>query len=276
VADLATGAEAQRAMSFISTVFGLAPAIAPIIGGWMLSAWGWRSIFYFIASFTLLLFIACFWRLPESLAKEQRQEFHPIVILRAYWQVGGHLEFMLRAIAIALTFSGIMLYVAAAPTFVLDILHLEVTQFAWMFIPIIGGMTLGSYLSGRWADTIEPTRLIGAGFTIMLVSASINVLYSAFFTVQIPWAVVPLFTYAFGANLIVPTMTLMGLEMFPGVRGMASSLQTFLFMLLFSLESGVIVPLLYGDPLRLSGGVLVGAVLSVVCWRLAGRLTETK
>jgi DHA1 family bicyclomycin/chloramphenicol resistance-like MFS transporter len=215
-------------------------------------------------------------RLPESLAKDQRQEFHPIVILRAYWQVGGHVEFMLRALAIALAFSGIMLYVAAAPTFVMDILHLKVTEFAWMFIPLIGGMTLGSSISGHFGSRIEPARLIRYGFAIMLVSATVNVLYSAFFAVKIPWVVIPLFTYAFGASLIVPTMTLMGLEMFPGVRGMASSLQTFMFMLLFSVESGVIVPLLYGDPLKLSGGVLMGAVLSVVCWGFAGQVRSKK
>jgi len=277
VGDLVSGAEAHRAMSYINVVFGLAPAIAPILGGWLQAAFGWRSIFIFIALFTLVLLVACAMLQAESLPREKRTPFRLPVILANYWEVGGHGFFMLRSISTALAFAGIMIYVAAAPAFVIKILHLSVTDFGWLFVPLIGGMILGSFTAGKMSNRMKPQGIISTAFVIMLLSAAANVAYSAWFEVKIPWAMVPLFTYAFGAALGTPVMSMITLEMFPKVRGLAASFQTFVFMMLFAIESGIVVALLYGSPLKFAIAMAVGVVLSLACWMLSapGRRRET-
>jgi DHA1 family bicyclomycin/chloramphenicol resistance-like MFS transporter len=266
VGDLCSGTDAHRVMSYISAVFGLAPAIAPILGGWLQAAFGWRSIFFFIALFTLVLLVACLLALRESLPSEQRSPFQVRVILRNYWQVGSHLRFMLRSISIALAFSGVMIYVAGAPAFVLNILDLSVTEFGWLFVPLIGGMTLGSLAAARLSHVLRAEAIIRGSFVIMFVAAVANIAYCAWADVKIPWAVVPMFVYAFGAAAATPAMMMMALEMFPNVRGLAASFQTFVFMILFTLEAGVIAPLLFDSPLKFAVAVAIGAVLSVICW----------
>jgi DHA1 family bicyclomycin/chloramphenicol resistance-like MFS transporter len=267
VGDLCVGTEAHRVMSYISAFFGLAPAIAPILGGWLAHAYGWRSIFLFIAAFTLLLLVACVAALRESLPRARRSSFHPRTILANYWEVGSHRRFLLRALAVALGFTGVLIYVAAAPAFVMGILHLSVTDFGWLFIPLIGGMTLGSIVAGRLSRVVRAEAIIRGSFAIMFVSALANVAYCAWGDVKIPWAVLPMMGYAFGIAAATPAMTMIALEMFPAMRGLASSFHTFLFMILFTLDSGVIVPLLFGSPLKFAVATLIGAVASLICWR---------
>jgi DHA1 family bicyclomycin/chloramphenicol resistance-like MFS transporter len=273
VGDLFTGAEAQRTMSFISMLFCLAPAIAPVLGGWLQSVLGWRSIFCFVAAFGLLLLVSCLRLLPETLEPARRHPFHPKVILLHYWQVGGHVRFILMCLGNALTFCGVSIYIGSAPAFVYSILHLTPREFAWLFFPLIGGMIVGAMLAARLSHQLSRKAFVRIGYTLMFVSAVWNVAYNCLFVAQIPWAVLPLFFYCVGLTLSAPAMSMRLLEMFPKTRGLASSLMSFIFMSLFAFVAGVICPRLSSSALHLALGIFVGLVLSIVCWWL-GTLTD--
>ena len=276
VADLLSGPAAHRAMSYINVVFGLAPAVAPILGGWLQATLGWRSIFLAITAFTVVLLAACVLSLAETLPREKRPPFQVRVILANYWRVGSHIAFMLRSASTALAFSGIMIYVAAAPAFVLNILKLSVTDFGWLFIPLIGGMMIGSVGAGWLSQRVKTQAIISAAFLIMLVAALINVAYAAWWETRVPWVVVPLTLYSLGASLGTPAMSMISLEMFPRTRGLAASLQTFVFMMLFAVISGVVAPHLFDSPLKIALGVAVGSVLSLICWIVGSSLRRLR
>lgn len=271
VADLFSGAEAQRIMSYISMVFGIAPALAPILGGWVLSICGWRTIFLLIAIFTFILLIACWRWLPESLVVEKRQAFQFKVIVGHYLEAASHARFLSRTIAGALAFVGILIYVGSAPVYLLDILHLTVRDFGWLFVTFIAGMTLGSAASGRFSHRFKPITLIVAGYIIMLLASLASLGYTAFCTPRIPWAIIPHFFYGFGVTLGTPAMLVLTLEMLPKVKGLASSLQSFVFMILFGCFSGFLAPFLFESAFRLAAATLVGLVVSALLWWLGSR-----
>jgi DHA1 family bicyclomycin/chloramphenicol resistance-like MFS transporter len=271
VGDMFSGAEAQRIMAYISMVFGMAPALAPILGGWLLAACGWKSIFYFIAFFTLVLLIACIFWLPESLVAEKRHAFHFRVILRNYIDVGSHWAFLLRSVGTACTFVGIMVYVAAAPVYIIDLLHLSVKEFAWLFVTFISGMTLGSMASGHYSHRLKPKVIIQIGYAVMIVAALSSLAYTAYFVPRVPWAVIPHFFYGLGMAFASPAMTVLTLEMFPKVKGLPSSLQGFIFMFLFALISGALAPLLFASAFRLALGTVIGLGISIILWWLGSR-----
>jgi DHA1 family bicyclomycin/chloramphenicol resistance-like MFS transporter len=274
VGDLLKGAEAQRTLSFISIVFGLAPAIAPILGGWLQSAFGWRAVFIFIAIFAGLLLAACFKFLPESLPPDHRHAFHFKVIVGNYWEVVRHARFMFGAIGAAFAFFGILLYVASAPAFVINLMHLSVKDFGWLFLPLIGGLTLGAAIAGRLSHRVSPARTIQISYVIMILSVAANLAYTGLFPAVVPWAVVPLFFYGIGAAVSAPAMTILNLSIFPKVRGLASSLQGFFFMIIFSAGSGVISPLLFDSAFKLAAGAAIGLLLSLIFWSLSQRTSE--
>ncbi|ELX09289.1 bicyclomycin resistance protein [Janthinobacterium sp. HH01] len=269
VQDRFSGDAAQKILAHIMMVFGLAPAIAPVLGGWLQVSFGWRSIFWFLSGFGILMFIAVQRALPESLAVKDRHPFHLGVIAANYWKVLCHHHFLLLSIAVGMSFAGVALYIGSAAYFVMNILHLPETAFAWMFVPLISGMVVGSALSGKFAHKFARKTQVWMGFAIMIAAGIINVAYNSVFVAAVPYAVMPLFIYSFGLALAMTPLSLIALEYFPNNSGLASSMQSFIQMLLFALVSGLVAPLLFDSALKLAWGVLASLVVSLLAWLLA-------
>jgi DHA1 family bicyclomycin/chloramphenicol resistance-like MFS transporter len=270
IADRFTGAEAQRMMSYVSMVFSLAPALAPILGGWLQELFGWRSIFLFIALFTFALLVVCGMGLRETLPAAQRHAFHPKVIFGHYWQIARHGQFILQVLASALVFSALMIYVSAAPAFIFNILHLGATEFSWVFVPLVTGLTLGSLMAGRMSHWPGgDRRAIHAGFVVLALSLAAHLAIAWFLPAKLPWAVLPIATTTFGCSLASPAMNLRSMAHFPHVRGLVSALQSFTFLVLFSATSGLIDPLLFDSAFKLALGGAIGTAIGLIFWGIA-------
>jgi DHA1 family bicyclomycin/chloramphenicol resistance-like MFS transporter len=271
VRDRFAGAEAHRLMASITMVFGLAPAVAPVIGGYLHTAFGWRSVFVFLVAVSVLLFAGTWRYVPESLPAAQRIPFRPRSLLTRYLQVGRNWRFVAGALAVGFAFGGQALYISAAPHFVLDLLKLPETAFAWLFVPMIGGLVLGAAAGARYAMRATPARMLGVGFACMGVSALVNVIGNALYLPALPWAVLPVMGYAFGLGLTMPLMSIATMDRYPAMRGLAASLITFVQMLVFSLMSGVVAPLVFGSAEQLAAVELGCFVLAAGCWTIARR-----
>ena len=268
-------AHAQRIMSHIMMVFGLAPAIAPVLGGWLHVTFGWRSTFVFLAIFGALLVLLVWRGLPETLPPAQRHAFHPVPIARNYFKVLRHPQFLLLALSLGMAFGGLSLYIGSAANFVMNILHLPETAFAWLFVPLISGMVIGSAWGGKAAARIAPTRMKWLGYSIMGLAALVNLAYTSSFVAAIPWAVLPLMIYTFGLAVAMPAIQISALSLFPDNRGLASSMMGFIQMMAFALTSGLVAPLLFDSAFKLACGVAGGLALSLLCWRLSRMVTKT-
>jgi DHA1 family bicyclomycin/chloramphenicol resistance-like MFS transporter len=277
VQDRFSGAQAQKIMSHIMMVFGLAPAIAPVLGGWLHVTFGWRATFVFLALFGALMLVLCWRLLPESLPPEKRHAFHFVAIARNYLKVLGHPQFLLLSLSVGLAFGGLSLYIGSAANFVMEILHLPETAFAWMFIPLISGMVIGSAWGGKRAGSHAASRLRATGFGLMLLACVLNVGYTAWAgdAIAVPWAVLPLMVYTFGLAVAMPVIQVGALALFPDNRGLASSMLAFIQMMAFALVSGLVAPLLFDSAFKLACGVTVGLAGSFAALKLAG-LAEQK
>ena len=256
IRDLYEGHDAQRLMSQVSMIFGVAPAIAPIIGGWiLLTGAGWPVIFWFLVAFSLVLLMATVVALPETHPVEARTPLKPGPLMRDYLRIGLNPRFLRIACAGAFNFGGIFLYIASAPTVVMTHLGLGEGGFGWLFIPTIGGMTLGSFLSGRMAGRVRAERQVRFGFLCCAVSAVVNIAYTASVDqISLPWAVLPIFIGGVGMAMIFPILALSVLDMYPRQRGLASSLQAFIQLMVNTIVAGVLSPMLNQTPLHLALG----------------------
>ncbi len=266
VRDLYAGAEAQRLMSKITMMFAISPAIAPIIGGWLHLWFGWQSVFVFMAGLGLLLFILSYYHLPETHPPIGRQPFSFKPLIRNYHEVASHPHFLLLAGTVALHFAGFFLYIASAPVFVLQTLHLHEDQFAYLFIPAISGVVIGAFLSGRLAGRISPQRTVQYAYSLLFSAAFINLGYNMWFTPSWPWAVLPITLYSMGMSLAMPSVTLLALDIFPQHRGLASSLQGFVQTLLNAVVAGLVSPMLSFSPVLLACGMLVFLLSGRIIW----------
>ena len=266
IRDLYEGAQAQRLMSRVTMIFGVAPAIAPIIGGWLHTWFGWRAIFIFLALFGAALFAVCARYLPETLPHAARESFHPVPLFTNYRKVGSHPEFQWLSLAVGLNFAGFFLYIASAPVFIIQHLHLGAHQFGWLFIPAVSGIVLGAYISGRLAGKCSLRRTVQYAFMIAFAAAILNVLYNVATLPGLPWAVLIIMLYATGMSLAMPSISLLNLELYPRNRGMVSSLQGVVHTLGSTLAAGLLSPWLAHSPLLLALGMLGCLIGGGVAW----------
>ncbi len=275
IRDLLSGAEAERMLSLVTMIFSISPAIAPIIGGWIVMLSNWRSIFLFLFFYTALLLWVCARKLPETLNPAHKQNFNPGSLWKNYKNIFSSFLFQLKAGAIAFNFSGLFLYVASAPAIVTRHLGLGPHQFGWMFVPSVAGIFLGSLAANRMAGNTKKNNQIAIGFALLILSGMINVGYHFYFPPTLFFTVAPLFLYTMGMSMVAPGLTLLVLDLFPSIRGTVASCQSFTMTMLSALTAGVIAPLLDHAVLWLAIGQFCYAIVGLFLWQI-GRWFSNK
>jgi DHA1 family bicyclomycin/chloramphenicol resistance-like MFS transporter len=266
IRDMFPPSEAQKVMSQVTLFFGAAPAIAPMLGGWLLVHSNWHAIFWFLALVGVALWLAIFRLLPETLDPAARQDFHVKNLMAGYWQLGSDSRFLLLALASGIPFNGMFLYVLSAPVFLGDHLGLAPQQFYWFFLLTIAGIMVGAWISGRVAGTSAPKRQIRNGFVIMLLIGLLNLAANWVFTADVRWALVPIAVFAMGWAMMVPVVTLLVLDLHPERRGMASSLQMCIGSTANALVAGLIAPLVMHSTLGLAATSLGMMCVGLGAW----------
>ena len=266
IRDMFPPADAQRVMSQVTIYFGVAPAIAPMVGGFLFIHAGWHSIFWLLVGVGIVLFAANWKLLPETLHETHRQPFNTTNLLRGYWSLASNPRFLMLALASGVPFNGMFLYVLSTPVFLGDILGLGPGEFFWFFVVTIAGIMCGAFLSGRMAGRVKATWQIRYGFLVMAATGVINLVLNALFVPEAWWALAPIALYAFGWAMMVPVVTLMVLDLVPERRGMASSLQAFVGSAANGLVAGLIAPLVMHSALALAATSLAMLSIGVISW----------
>jgi MFS transporter, DHA1 family, multidrug resistance protein len=268
VRDLYEGVHAQRLMSTIMMVFSVAPAIAPVLGGWLHVTFGWRSVFGFMVLMGAVLAAVCWYRLPETHPTANRTPFKVGALARGCCRIGTQPAFLMLALASALAFAAIIIYIGSAPAIVLGQWHLRETQFYYLFIPVIGGFMIASFVSGRIAGRVNRVPQVKAGFTLVIGSAVLAVL-SQWLIADVPLLLTQflLFILAFGTQIVFPLLFLDMLDMHPEARGTAASVQSFVALGIGTVMMGVVAPAVNGSMPQLAIVSLSCSVIGFFSWR---------
>jgi len=266
IRDRFQGPEAQRLMSQITLVFGVAPALAPVVGGILLNTLGWRSIFWVLLSLVIALFAWSGKQLPETLPVAARQSLKPRQLWRNYVTVLRHPDFLLLATIPALNFAAFFLYIASAPAFLIELLGVSSYGFAWLFLPMIAGVMIGALVSGRIAGRMSPRQTVRLGYGLMFGGAAVNLLVCWLLAPGVPWNVLPIMLYSMGSSIVMPTVTLLMLDLFPTMRGLTSSLQGFVHFALAAANAGTISPLLAHSLRALALGMTAFTFAGLALW----------
>ena len=269
VRDLYEGAQAQRVMATIQIIFGIAPAVAPIFGGFLLD-YGWQSIFIFLALYAATAIFFSSRVLPETMLLKDRLPFDLKSIATRYRTIFKNKEFLLLILSLSANFSAFFLYVLASPIFLIDLLGFTEKQFAYLFVPTVCGMIMGSLIAKKTAGVINPSRVIRFGYFWMLLIALSNLIYCYFFDNNPIFNIGFIALYNIGMAAIMPIISIAALDCFPKARGTAASGQAFMQMFFSSAVAGVIVPICWFSTFGLSLGLFLILIFGLFC------ITRTK
>jgi DHA1 family bicyclomycin/chloramphenicol resistance-like MFS transporter len=253
-------------MSQVMLIFALAPAIAPIVGGGLHDAFGWRSVFWFLVLLGIVVWLWSAYFLPETLPSMGRHSGHPRAIATAYGKALGTPRFMILIVILALNFGGFFLYVASSPDVMYRHLHYGPNEFGWLFVPLVSGLMMGALISGRVAGRLTHAQSVTTGFAIMLAAASVNLVMALWLPHTALTIIAPVMLYATGMSLAMPNLSLLAFEMFPSNRGLSSALQGFCQVGFNALVAGVFAPLLSHRVEFLAGGMALLNLCSFGLW----------
>lgn len=269
VRDLFDGPKAQRVMATVQMLFGIAPAIAPILGGVLLGI-HWQAIFIFLAMYAGVTLWAAVRYLPETVPVEKRVRFSIQSIAHTYGKMLGNRPFLILTACVGLNFSAFFIYVLASPVFLVEHLHLTSQQFGFLFVPTVAGMITGSWLARHTAGKLSASSTIRWAFCWMIFVATTNVAIQGIYAGEPVWwmAILPIALFNIGMATVMPILSIAALDFYPKTRGTAASAQAFMQMVCSTLSSAVIVPLVWHSTLSLSvamlGMTLVSALLMLM------------
>lgn len=264
VRDLFAGVAAQRVMAQVQMIFGLAPAVAPIIGGLLLGI-HWQAIFVFLAIYAVLVLFAALSMLPETVPHEKRVVLSAAKVWHGYRQVFADRELLRLITAVGANFAGFFIYVLAAPVFLIQHLGLNEHQFGWMFIPTVCGMVFGSWLARRAAGKVSDQHILRLAYGWMAFCVLLNLGVCYWLSTNPIWNIAPIALYNIGMALAVPVLSVAALDRHAKLRGTIASAQAFVQMLLATIAAGLLVPLLWLSPGMLALGAAGYLVLGWAC-----------
>ena len=207
--------------------------------------------------------------LKETHPKERRQTFHFLALAKSYASSMKNVPFTAGVLCNGFVFMGSILFSAGAPDYVENIMHMGVTDFGYLMIPLIafsvGGSMICTKLTRRFGDRLTMLSQI----MIMIAAGVIGVWLNAEMEVGYPWCLLAAIIYSVCMSVVRPILTVYNLDYFPKNRGMAASIQQFFQTSAFAFCAAFWVPMVMGsawkyDLVLLLSGVMVGLLWWIV------------
>lgn len=223
VADVVDGAAAARAFSLLMTIGAIGPVAAPLLGGVLLDATGWRGVLGGLAAIGGALLLAVAVLLPETLPPERRRRartriglLDAVPLLRSRSATGS-------ALALVLAYAALIGYVSASP-FVLQVRYgLSPGQYATVFATNALGLTAGSFVVARVVRRLGPRPILRLGLAVQSLVSLVLLALALTGALPVPMLLVLLFLFVASLSLITGNATALALADLSGGVGSASA-----------------------------------------------------
>lgn len=240
VRDLFPPEDTARIFSILMLIMGIAPILAPTLGGYMVAQFGWRSIFMFLSIYAVFIVFSISFLLRETKRPDPEISLKPLAVMRDYLRILRNPWFLKYSVAGSLAYAGLFAYISGASFLYMDQLGFSQQQFGWTFGINAGGYIMGAQVNNlflrKWSSTLVSRRTI---FLQTLVAA---VMVTGFSIPSLFWymTIGGIWFYLFCLGLITPNTTAQALAPFERLAGSASALIGALQMLTGAMISAIV------------------------------------
>ena len=223
VRDVAHEIDPVKLMSRLMLIMGVAPILAPLMGGYLAAALGWRAIFWFLAGVGALALLCCVLFLPETLPPEKRQRASVPAVMGSYLSLLRDRRFLATAAVSGLTMAGMFAYIAGSPFVFITVYGVPPEHYGLFFGAGAAGFILMSQFGGRLATRYGRERVFTAGVAAL---ACCGLALTVFVLTGAPFAAVyaSIVLYIALLGVTVPIGSVLAITPFPHIAGTASAL----------------------------------------------------
>jgi MFS transporter, DHA1 family, multidrug resistance protein len=224
VRDLYSGVEAARYFSLLMVITGVAPILAPTIGGQLLRLTSWRGVFVVLACITVLIGIAVEAWLPETLPAERRRSGGLRDTARAFRELGSDRAFVGYCLGCGLAFATIFSYISGSSFVLQNVYGMSPQEFGLVFGINAVGFVGGTQINRALVLRIPITRLLTFGLIGSLVSGVAVLAITIAGGLSVGVILVPLFAVMCSLGFVIPNATALAMMRHANAAGSASAL----------------------------------------------------
>jgi DHA1 family bicyclomycin/chloramphenicol resistance-like MFS transporter len=233
VLDVYGRERAARVLAYMAIALPLAPAVAPIIGGFLHEAWGWHSVFVTLAGLGAFLLAAYYLLLPETHpprapGAERRR------LLADYRTVLSSRTYVAYALVMGLMFSGQLVFISSSAFVLIEELGLDERVYGFSFAFVALGIMAGATISSRLVARYPSQRVVLLGATTSAAASAVMAALAWTTGGHLATILLPMFVTALGLGITRPSAMAGALVPFPQIAGLASGLLGFSQMVIAS------------------------------------------
>jgi len=234
VSDKCNPVESAKVFSQLMLVMGLAPILAPMLGGLLVNVYGWQSIFLVLTVFSALSSLAVALGLPESMpADHPRQPLSGA--FAQYRRLLGDGVFLGHALTGGIAIAGMFSYIAGSPFVFIKLYGVPAEHYGWLFGINAAGFILTAQVNARMVGRFGPAWLLSRAVWVYLAAALVMLLIANLHTEKLWPLLVPLFVYIASLGFIIPNSSACAMT---GQGRRAGSASALLGCLQFSVAAG--------------------------------------
>jgi DHA1 family bicyclomycin/chloramphenicol resistance-like MFS transporter len=268
VRDLYSGVRAGRELSLMGSITAFAPIVAPVIGGVLQTAFGWRASFYLLVIFAAVSAAAAARYLPETLRQRTPGPFSLVSMGRLYRSVLQHRGFLAYLGILTTTFTGLLSWVSAASIVMQGVYGLSPVEFGATYAVGAVGYMLGTHTAARIVMRLGLDRTIGIGAVALAIGGLAMVAVVALGLAHVAWLVGAMTIYLAGMGLVLPQTMAGALTPFPDRAGTASSVMGFTQQGCAAIAAAAIGAYLGQSAWPVAGVVAAMGCLALLIWAL--------
>lgn len=224
VRDRCATREAARAFSMLILVMGLAPILAPLLGGWVSVGLGWRAVFFVLAGYGLLGLLAVWRLLPETHDTRHAQPLRAGRVVSDYLALLASPSFVGYTLVGGLAFAGMFAYIAGGPFVLIQLGGIPPEHFGWAFGANALGFVAASQVNARLLHGRGPTAILHWSVVVPALAGLALTFAALAGWLPLPVLMAGLFVYVAGLGFIGPNAAAAALATHGQQAGMASAM----------------------------------------------------
>ena len=223
ISDTSSGFRAARLFNVMMIIQGVAPVVAPLLGGILIPSIGWRGVYWVLCALTAAMAVGAAAQVHESHPAHRRTRGGLAAFARDARQVLAQRLYVRYTLAFAFCFGTMFAYIAASPFVLQNILGLSPTVYSVAFAVNATGIILASIVSARLVEHVGAHRLVEIGSAIMLTAATLLVVDATALGLPLWPTLALLFLAISSLGLIAGNATSLALAQVPGAVGTGSA-----------------------------------------------------
>jgi DHA1 family bicyclomycin/chloramphenicol resistance-like MFS transporter len=271
VRDVHTPEQAARVLGYMGTAMALTPILAPMIGGVVHVAFGWRAVYLTLAVCGAVFLGLAALLVPETNRRRDPDALRPGHLATNAADLLGDRTFLGYVLVVALMFGGQFAFISGSAFVLIEVLRVSPDVYGLCFGLVAFGIMTGSFVAARFTPRAGIDRLIAVGTGLGAVAGSLMAALAWSGIHTVPAVILPMYGFATGVGIVLPTAVAGAIGPFPRTAGLAAAVVGFL-QLTAAAAYGIAVGRLYdGTPVPMAVAIAAAGLAATLAHRLLRR-----